>query len=125
MDINNDPRHQLAEGKARELAEQTFVAWIQLGLFLVSLGFASVGIISFMKTQQRGTFHITVAALVADFFVVTGFIAVIVALMQYRKKIKRIGSAKISRFDLPLFIGAMISLLGVFAFVLIVADWFF
>lgn len=120
---NEELKKELSKAKAREIIEQTFLAWIQLGLILVSLGFASVGVMSFIKTQQYKPIVLTFAALIADLFTITGFIAVVFALIQYRGKIKTLGTVYVPSFDLPLFIGAMVSTLGTIAFLAILIDW--
>ncbi len=122
---NDDLKKNLYKSKARELAEQTFLAWIQIGLILVSVGFASVGVISYIKAQNYKKIVIFLTSIVADLFTITGFIAVIFALFQYKGKIKNIGKPYVSSFYLPLFIGTMISILGVIALLAILIDTLF
>lgn len=119
---NDDVKKELYRAKLRESAEQTFLAWIQIGLILVSLGFASVGVISFIKAQNYKKIIIILASIVGDFFTIAGFIAVIFALIQYRGKIKNIGKPYVPPFDLPLFMGTVISILGLIAFLTILID---
>ena len=122
---NEEIKKELAKAKTRELAEQTFLAWVQLGLILVSLGFASVGVISFIKAQDYKRIVVVMTSLIADLFTVTGFVAATFALLQYRGKIKNIGKPYTPSFDLPLFMGSMISALGVIAFIAILIDVLF
>ncbi len=119
---NDDLKKILYKYKTREIVEQTFLAWMMLGLILVSLGFASVGVISFMKAQNYKIIVVILASIIADLFTITGFISVFFALIQYRGKIKNIGKPYIPSFDLPLFMGTMISILGVIAFLAILID---
>ena len=122
---NDDLKKNLYKSKARELAEQTFLAWMTLGLILVSLGFASVGVISYIKAQSYKMIVVIMASIIADLFTITGFISVFFALIQYRGKIKNIGKPYVPPFDLPLFMGTMISILGVIAFLAILIDLLF
>jgi len=122
---NDDIKKELSKSKTRELAEQTFIAWVQIGLILVSLGYATTGIISFIKAQNYQKIIIGLTSITADLFIITGFIAVIFALIQYRGKIKNVGKIYIPSFDLPLFMGIMISILGAIAFFAILIYWLF
>jgi uncharacterized membrane protein YidH (DUF202 family) len=117
---NEDIKKELATSKFREAAEQTFLGWAQLGLILVSLGFASVGVISYIQAQSYKAVVAIFVSLVGDLFVIAGFTSIVAALLQYKAKMKNIG--KMYALDLPLFIGVMICALGVIAFLAIAID---
>ena len=85
----------------------------------------AVGVISFIKAQHYRKIVVFLASLIADLFTIAGFISVIFALIQYRGKTKNIGKVYAPSFDLPLFIGTMISFLGVIAFIVILIDVLF
>ena len=125
MKSNEDVKKELSKFKTRELTEQTFLAWVQLGLILISLGFAAVGVISIVKAQEYKKIVVILSSLIADLFVIVGFMAVIFALIQYRRKIKNIGKPYTPSLDLPLLIGIMISTLGAIAFIAILIGMLF
>ena len=121
---SEDQKKLMFETKIHALAEQAFLIWLQTGLFLISIGIASVGIISFLESQQYHRLAITLISLIGDLFTLTGFITVIAALIQYRAKIKHIDKPYVPKFGLALFTGTMTSLLGILTFITLLIEMF-
>lgn len=117
----DNPKHAYANIK--ELAEQTFLLWIQLGLLLISVGFACVGLISFAQAHHIKPIVTLFVRIIGDLFVITGFASTFFSLIQYRNKLKNPELFYRSAIDLPTFIGTAVSIFGVIAFIAMVIDW--
>jgi len=120
---NNKREHDLEVLNSCETAEQTLLEWIQVGLTLIGLGFALGSVISFLKSEHYEKFIIKAVMVIGQLLILVGVISIILALMQHKQKTKCIKS-KNCHYKPPIrlswYIGIMVSILGVAAFVAII-----
>ncbi len=124
MKSNKQQKHSPSYFKIRQLAEQTFILWAQLGLILVSLGIAFAGIIQYIKADNIRPIVGIFVRILGNLFIITGFICTFFSLIQYRNQLKNPDKIYISAIDLPTFLGVTISIFGIIAFIAILIDWF-
>lgn len=119
----NKNTHKPPYENIKELAEQTFLLWAQIGLLLISVGFACVGLISFIHAHHLKPILNILVRVIGNLFVITGFIFIFFSLVQYRNKLKNPGQFYHTSIDLPIIIGTIISLFGILIFIIIAIDW--
>jgi len=122
--MNHDElKQEMDDFNTCEAAEQTLLSWMQLGLALIGLGFGLGSVLSLMKAEHYQKFLVNSARIVGQLLIVFGFVTIILSLMQHRKKIKGILNREYihkSRVShLSLYIGIMLSILGMIAFFII------
>lgn len=118
MNTNNQKRDD-DRFDSLEAAEQTSSAWIQVGLSLISFGFAFGSIIAFMRSEHFDLFFIKVIRVIGLFLIFLGIASIILALFHHHKKKKTIKKGDFfnrSDFDMPLLIGGLVVILGSLAF---------
>jgi putative membrane protein len=120
MKTNNNTE-ELEKFNSYEVAEQTFLSWIQTGLALIGFGFGIGSLIAFMQAEHYERIVIKMIRIIGQLLICVGFLTVILALMQHKRKIQNIqkNSLHTPSHNLSLFIGIMISILGIAAFITI------
>ena len=111
-----------------EIAEQTLLDWIQVGLTLIGLGFALGSLIAFLRSEHYEIFIIKAVRIIGQLLILVGVISIILALIQHKNKIRCIKKKDCyykSPIHLSLYIGIMVSLLGIAAFVAILMHYIF
>ena len=121
--MDNRQKHSASYFKIRQLAEQTFILWAQLGLILVSLGIAFAGIIQYIKADNLKPIVGIFVRILGNIFVITGFDCTFFSLIQYRNKLKNPDKIYISAIDLPIFLGTAVSISGIIVFIAMILDW--
>jgi len=124
MNHKKQENYSSAYFKTRELAEQTFILWAQLGLILLSLGIAFAGLIKYIQTERLKPIIGILAQVLGHLFIITGFICTFFSLIQYRNKLNNSEKIYISAIDLPLLLGVTISIFGIITFIAMLIDWF-
>jgi len=111
-----------------EVAEQTLLDWIQVGLTLIGLGFALGSAIAFLRSEHFEKFIIKAVSVIGQLLIFVGVVSIVLALIQHKNKVKCIkkkGCYYKSPVHLSLYIGIMVSLLGVAAFAAIMIHYVF
>ena len=119
---NDDFEKEFRIFKKREMAQQTFLLFLQQGLVLITVGIASLGLIRFMKTHNYEKIIISIIRITGDLFTLTGFFVIFFALIEYRRKTRNNTEQYVPLFDLPLAMGIMVCLIGVLALSTIVIE---
>lgn len=126
--VTDDREKDLDVLNSCEIAEQTLLEWIQVGLTLIGLGFALGSVLAFMRSEHYEKFIIKAVGFIGQLLIVVGVISIVLALVQHKHKIKCIkskGCQYKAPFNLSVYVGIMVSVLGVAAFVAILIHYFF
>jgi len=119
---------ELDKFNSREIAEQTLLTWIQAGLTLIGFGFGLGSIIAFLRSEHYEKVIIKTIIIVAELLIVIGIVSIILALIQHRSKLRNLKSKEYRykpSFNLSIFVGIMVSLLGMIAFLAILIHMIF
>ena len=111
-----------------EAIEQTFLSWVQTGLTLIGVGFGIGTILVAMKAEHYERTIIKAIKIVGALLILVGFITIILSLIQHRSKLKSLKGERTKKkylTNLPLWIGIMIIILGIIAFLTILAHLIF
>ena len=125
---NDDLKKELDKFNGYEVAEQTLLTWIQAGLTLIGFGFGLGSIIAFLRAEHYEKFIIKTIVTVAELLIVVGIVSIILALIQHRSKLRNLESKEFRykpTFNLSIFVGIMISILGIVAFLAILIHMIF
>jgi putative membrane protein len=126
MNLPLNVTNELAKQRNRDAAERTLMAWIRTCLSLISFGFGLDKIVSAINSRSGGLAHAGLGVqLVAMGFVVTGVMALLAAILQHRRALKRLRlddtTYRESR-SLAILTAAVISGIGVLALVLLLVS---
>jgi len=111
-----------------EVAEQTLLEWIQVGLTLIGLGFALGSVIAILRSEHYEIFIIKAVRVIGQLLIFVGVVSIVLALVQHKHKVKCIKSNKChykSPVHLSLYVGIMVSFLGIAAFFAILLHYIF
>jgi len=123
---NDEIKQKFDELNSREAVEQTMLSWVQTCFTLISLGFGVASVIIFMESHHYEKVIVKMMKILGPFLIMLGIIAAILALVQYKSKIKSIGGKrKPYMVNLLLFMGIMVSVLGIIAFFTVLIHMFF
>ncbi|MFC1842234.1 YidH family protein [Candidatus Dependentiae bacterium] len=125
---NDNLEKELEKFESHEAAEQTLLAWIQTGLTMTGFGFGIGSLIAFMNEQHYEKGVVKAIRVIGELLIFVGFVSIILALIQHRIKVRRLRNKDFkfkSSFSLSLFVGILISLLGIAAFVAILVHIIF
>lgn len=126
--MKNNSQAELDKFNSFEVAEQTLLTWIQAGLTLIGFGFAFGSVVAFMREEHYELLIIKVIRIIGMLLILVGFISIILALAQYKHKLKKIAAGEIlARFplDISFIVGIMVSFLGVIAFIAVFTHMLF
>lgn len=112
----------------QQVAEQTFLTWMQTSLSLIGLGFALGSVIALMQSEHYERFIVQAIRIIGQLLIVVGVLSMVLALLQHRSKIKSIKAQKEHHdftLDISLITGVLVSLLGIAAFLAILMHMIF
>ena len=124
---HEDLKKELELFTSREVADQTLLSWIQAGLTLIGFGFALGSIIAVLRSEHYEKVIIKTIRVIAELLIFVGIVSIVWALIQHRHKVNALKSREYrykSLFNLSLFIGVMVAVLGAIAFIAILVHIF-
>lgn len=123
---NNNIKEELEKLNNKEIYEQTFLSWAQVSLALISVGIGVGSVIAFMESHHYEKIMIKIIRIIGEFLIFIGLVSMIVNLMKHKTKLKSLENKYQYKYllNLPLLIGAIITLLGLFSFTIILIHMF-
>ncbi len=104
-------------------AENTLMAWVRTSISLYAFGFSMITFFDYLGKQINETRDMTIPIILGFTLICVGIVSLILAMVEHRKIRKRLhelGLPVVSRYSLPLFSGAALFIIGIFALLAII-----
>lgn len=118
--------NELARQRNRDAAERTLMAWIRTCLSLISFGFGLDKIVTAIDSATGDAAPRPGVNAVALAFVFTGILAMVAAIIQHNRELKRLSRSDYVYQETPRIAAAtatLIALIGIMAMVILLSNW--